>query len=441
MSTPEEVISFGEPHSWQPQSLIARAAVPPEPPTIGGVLYPGKRTLLSGETESLKTWFALILSKAEMDAGYPVAWADLDAMGPGELLARLQALGVADEVIHELFLYYEPEERLVDELLEEVCGTIGQRGIRLFVIDAFNPILNLHGLDPGNTSDIETFWREVASPITATGAAPALIDHVTKNAEARGKYAIGSERKASGAIVHLGFQATQPFMRGGTGRTILRTHKDRPGFLPRPTIGRLVLRSDGYAVTYELEEDKSQRKGRFRPTVYMYRVSIKLESEVEARSKNWIEENVDGKAEPIRLAIDTLVDEGYLHLEVTSRGHYFTSVRPYREADDQDSESEPRPDVVHDSESSSLPRPKPVPDLRSIPDGERLSTSSPTSSRPRPTGRGSPDLVPSSPSLGRDEDEAGPDLVPLPLVAAVDVPELPPDAPEWERDYWRRRQA
>ena len=30
----------------------------------------GKRTLLSGETESLKTWLALILAKAETDAGY-----------------------------------------------------------------------------------------------------------------------------------------------------------------------------------------------------------------------------------------------------------------------------------------------------------------------------------------------------------------------------------
>lgn len=89
MSTPEGEIKFGEPHSWQPSSLIARAAEPPEPPTIGGLLYPAKRTLLSGETESLKTWLALILAKAEMDAGYPVGWADLDAMGAAVLGGRL----------------------------------------------------------------------------------------------------------------------------------------------------------------------------------------------------------------------------------------------------------------------------------------------------------------------------------------------------------------
>jgi hypothetical protein len=41
-------------HSWRPIDLVAAASNPPEPPTIGGLLYPGKRTLLSGETETSK---------------------------------------------------------------------------------------------------------------------------------------------------------------------------------------------------------------------------------------------------------------------------------------------------------------------------------------------------------------------------------------------------
>ena len=97
-------------HTWQPASLITLAADAPAPPTIGGVLYPGKRTLLSGETESLKTWFALILAKAELDAGYLVAWADLDAMGQANCCPVSRALGVDDDLIGERFLYYEPAE-------------------------------------------------------------------------------------------------------------------------------------------------------------------------------------------------------------------------------------------------------------------------------------------------------------------------------------------
>ena len=372
-------------HGWEPQSLIAMAANPPEPPTIGGLLYPGKRVLLSGETESLKTWFAAIITKAELDAGFSVAWADLDAMGPGELLQRLRALGVRDDVIDKQFLYYQPSERLVDERLVEVCGEIADRRVRLFVIDAFNGMLNLHGLDPGSTSDIETFWREVATPITDAGAAPTLLDHVTKNPEGRGKYAYGSERKASGAIVHIGFRVVgDPLRRGGSGKAVLTTHKDRPGFLPRPVLGRLVLDSDGVNVTYVLEEDRSHVGDRFRPTMYMQRISVELERQDEARPKDWIEKNVTGKADPIRTAIDVLVEEGFVVREETSKGHYFTSVRPYREDDDRGDE-EP-------GETSSLPRPYLVPSLCSTP---------------------SRDLVPSSPLKGT-RTRSRPNLVPPP---------------------------
>jgi AAA domain-containing protein len=354
-------------HTWNRSSLIARALEPPEPPTIGGLLYPAKRTLLSGETESLKTWAALILAKAEMDAGHPVAWADLDAMGAAELLSRLRALEVEDAVVDELFLYYEPAERLIGDVLEEVCGEIAERAVRLFVIDAFNPILNLHGLDPGSTSDVETFWREVATPITEAGAAPTLLDHVVKNADNRGKYAYGSERKASGAIVHVGFRILEQFTRGGTGRTLLSTHKDRPGFLPRPTIGRLVLVSDAEVVSYSLEADRSHDADTFRPTVLMERVSRKLEAEFEPRSQRWIEENVTGKGDALRQALGVLVDEGFIVRDELPKGYRFTSVRPFREADDEP------PEVS--GATASPPRPHRVPDLRSNPSTDRVPES------------------------------------------------------------------
>jgi hypothetical protein len=237
-------VPLSEPHTWQPANLIQLAANPPEPPTIGGLLYPGKRTVLSGETESMKTWLALILCKAELDIGLPVCWVDLDAMGPGAMLERLQLLGVTDEQIGD-FLYYEPSGQLTATPKTDLTATIAARGIRLCVIDAFNPILNLHGLDPNANPDIETFWTAIADPICRAGAAPVLLDHVVKNAEARGKYSTGSERKASGAIVHIGFKLLETLTKGGRGRTLLNVHKDRPGYLQRPSVGRLVLTSDG----------------------------------------------------------------------------------------------------------------------------------------------------------------------------------------------------
>jgi hypothetical protein len=360
-----------EPHSWQPLDLIELAANPPEPPTIGGLLYPAKRTLLSGETESLKTWLALILAKAEMDAGYAVAWADLDAMGAGELLDQLRLLGVPDEMIAQRFLHYEPTETLKQGRLDDVCALLRDRAVRLFVVDAFNPMLNLHGLDPTSTQDVESFWREIATPITTAGAAPTLIDHVVKNAKAAGKYAYGSERKATGAIVHLGFRLLEPLARDTTGRTLLTTHKDRPGFPPRPTIGRLVLTSADGRISYQLEADQSRVGSTFRPTVLMERASRKLEAETAPRSKNWIEKNVTGNKPALRTGVSILVDEGYFAQQETPSGYELTSARPYREDAD--------PALAEEAgETSSTPRPYLVPDLRSV-------TPDPTSSlRPCP---------------------------------------------------------
>ncbi len=322
-------------NTWQPANLIQLAANPPAPPTIGGLLYPAKRTVLSGETESMKTWLALILCKAELDIGLPVGWVDLDAMGPGALLERLQLLGVTDEQIADDFLYYEPSEMLDTPKIQAVAATIAERQIRLFVIDAFNPILSLHGLEPNSTPDIETFWRTIADPIATAGAAPVLLDHVVKNAENRGKYSYGSERKASGATVHLGFRLLEPLTKGGRGRTLLTVHKDRPGYLPRPTLGRLVITSHDDQISYTIEADKSHDTGGFRPTVLMEKISRQVETQTDPVAKGWIEETVSGKTDWKRAAIEILAYEG--HLEQTSgpRGSLlYTSTRPYREADD-----------------------------------------------------------------------------------------------------------
>jgi len=181
----------------------------------------------------------------------------------------------------------------------------------------------------------------VATPITEAGAAPVLLDHVVKNREGRGKYAIGSERKASGAIVHVGFKLHTPLSRGGTGKARLVTHKDRPGFLPRPNIGTLVLDSDGEHITYRLEADHSHDGDRFRPTGYMEKVSLRLEGEGEPVSQRWVLKNVTGKDDYVKDALGVLVDEGFVVKETSGSAHRFTSIRPYREAtDDYDNTSD-----------------------------------------------------------------------------------------------------
>lgn len=343
-------------HTWRPLNLVQLAANPPEPPTIGGLLYPGKRTVLSGETESMKTWFALILAKAELDIGRPVCWVDLDAMGPGAMLQRLELLGVTRDQIEEGFHYIEPSEQLGTTQLAELVNLIEDQGVRLFVIDAFNPILSLHGKDPNNVTDVEHFWRTYADPISRAGAAPVLLDHVVKNPDNRGKYASGSERKASGAIVHLGFKLLEPLRKGGVGRTLLSVHKDRPGYLPRPALGRLILDAAGDLITFHVEPDKSHdAEGGFRPTVLMERVSRYLEPQPDPVSQNQIENGVEGNRDGKRKALETLVDEGYAtRTDGPNRAKLFTSTRPYRESTDTPPTGSPtvRPEFALDLRSS-----------------------------------------------------------------------------------------
>src|SRR5438128_165871 len=51
----------GPPHTWTPIDIVALESTPPEPPAIGGLIYPGRRHIVSGEPEALKSWFALVL--------------------------------------------------------------------------------------------------------------------------------------------------------------------------------------------------------------------------------------------------------------------------------------------------------------------------------------------------------------------------------------------
>jgi hypothetical protein len=323
-----------EEHSWQPRSLVDLAANPPEPPTIGGLLYPGERTVLSGETESMKTWLALILCKAEMELGMTVGWADVDAMGPGAMFDRLKLLGCEPSMIHSQFLYYQPHEMLDPAKIGEVAELVAARSVRMFVIDAFNPFLSMHGLEPNSTPDIDTFWRTIADPLSRAGAAPVLLDHVVKNAENRGKYSYGSERKASGAHVHLGFRLLEPLTKGGKGKTLLTVHKDRPGYLPRPTLGRLVLESDGTLITFQIVPDHAHDAGGWRPSIMMEKGSRFLENQDEPVSKNICEEHIGGKADARRKAIQFLIDDGYVRvIEGPKNSHLLSSVRAFREAD------------------------------------------------------------------------------------------------------------
>jgi hypothetical protein len=293
-----------EPHSWLPLDVVSRALRLPEPPQIVELLYPGLNHLVSGESEALKTWLALIATAEELVAGRGVLWVDGDDVGSGALLERLRLLGVDDDAIAARFAYVLPDEPLDDERRRDVLEVVRSRACRLAVLDGFNPLLVLHGLNPDSGTDVETFYRLI-DPIRKAPTAVVLSDNVVKAKEARGAWAIGSERKKSKAEVHLGMRALVTFVRGGTGKA-------------------------------RIEPDQSRDEtGDFRPTNLMERVSRCLEIRGEPASRNQIEDEVEGRAKFIRVAIDRLILEGFASEWDGPRNARLVQLeRPFRETDD-----------------------------------------------------------------------------------------------------------
>jgi hypothetical protein len=309
-----------EAHSWRVIDIVARSARPPEPPEIVGLFYVGLFHLLSGESESLKTWLALLAAVEELRAGRGVLWVDGDDVGAGALLERLRALGADDESITERFAYILPDEELDGDKRADVLAVARQHACRLAVFDGFNPLLQIQGLDPNIGVEVERFYRLI-DPIRKLGIATVLTDNVVKSRGDRGAWAIGSERKRSKADVHLGMKTLEPLVRGGQGRAKIDIHKDRPGHLERPSPGVFVLDNSSTGMTWRIEPDESRgAEGEFRPTHLMEKVSRQLEVHSEPQSRNQIESAKLGKTAYVRVAIDRLVEEGYATEFSGSRG-------------------------------------------------------------------------------------------------------------------------
>lgn len=318
--------------SWWPRDLTDLAAKPPEPPTIAGIAYPGRRHLFSGEPESLKTWAALLLAVEEIQVGRIVAWVDFE-MGAAALLERLTQLGLSEDDL-QWFRYIAPDAAIgVDGNAAAVTDYIdGDDSPSLVVFDSYTPALALHGLNPDVGVDIEKFTRAVVDPFRRHGAAVVILDHLAKSRDTRGKYSIGSERKTGNVDVHLGFNVVRPFGRGRQALAHVVVHKDRLGHLPRPRAADLELASDPDTgvVTWQFQpsqEDAPTVDG-FRPTVLMERVSRYLELQTEPVSRTTIARDVQGKREYLFKAIDCLEREEYVVQDGNAR---LGSSRPFRE--------------------------------------------------------------------------------------------------------------
>jgi hypothetical protein len=375
---------------WEPEVLDPATIEPPAPPAIlraadegeGALLYAGMRHLLFGETEALKSWIAAAAAAELARAGRSTLWIDTDGMGKAALVERLGLLGLSDEQIRGHVLYVAPDVPMDEEAAAVVISCLEERDIALVVIDAHDPALELQGLDPNSTADVQRFARVVVDIFHRRGVATLVPDHVARGGD--GRDPIASQRKVSGFDVAIRARVDgEPMTRSApAARVELFGRKDRPGWHDRRGHERRLG-----AIEFDLRADPPWRLvlGRGddgerpnRPTVLMERVSKWLEMRDAPASANAIEKAVPGKDRGIRWAIEELVKAGHVAtVPGRQRGVVaYVSERPFREADEDNLGPDLGPRI-----SDDLGQPRP-----GVRPGENAVTKRDltTSARPRP---------------------------------------------------------
>jgi AAA domain len=338
--------SFRRGLSWRPVDLTA--ALDGGNVDAGPVLlerddglclfYNGKIHTISGESESLKTWLVLLACVTVINQGYHALFVDYEDSADG-IVGRLTALGCAREVILGRFHYVRPGEPYGPPAVAVLARYLPDP-LAVVVIDGVTEGMAAHGLDPLSNADVAAFNARLPRPFADTGAIVAMIDHVTKNREARGRYAIGAQHKLAavdGAAYVL--EVMRPFGRGLQGMARIIVAKDRAGHVrgrsPGNVAGFLHLRSepDG-SVIASIAAPKAvvaEDGAAFRPTILMQRISEYIES-THGMSGRAIIAAVKGKAEHKRLALELLIKEGYVVVERAASAHRHESLRPFRDS-------------------------------------------------------------------------------------------------------------
>ncbi|MDX3398406.1 DnaB-like helicase N-terminal domain-containing protein [Streptomyces sp. ME01-18h] len=320
----------------------------PQQPVVGarddgiGLFYPGRVNGIQGESEAGKSWVALISCLVEINRGNHVAYLDFEDSEAG-VVSRLLLIGANPDDIRQLFHYVRPGSTPTPAQLRQFVARIGDLGPSLIIVDGVTEAMVMMGLELTDNSEVAKFGRMLLRPLADTGAAVVPLDHVVKNNESRGRYALGGVHKLNAVDgVQYMLEAVRPFGINTEGRSRLRIAKDRPAQIRRHALpgGRnpmhwfadLVIRSDGdeFAAAHLYppiqHTDDPQETAAVKDKAAQEEADIKdretavldaLAKATEPMSKNALEELIPGRASVTRRALTRLVHAGRV---VTEQG-------------------------------------------------------------------------------------------------------------------------
>ncbi|MFI0242565.1 DNA primase [Streptomyces sp. NPDC016845] len=190
-----------------------------------------------------------------MSRGNHVAYLDFEDSEAG-VVSRLLLIGAVPHQVSRLFHYVRPGSTPTQVQLNQFIDRIGDLGPSLIIVDGVTEAMVMMGLELKENTEIAKFGRMLLCPLADTGAAVVPLDHVVKNNESRGRYALGGVHKLNAVDgVQYMLEAVRPFGINTEGRSPLRIAKDRPAQIRRHALpgGRnpmhwfadLVIRSEG----------------------------------------------------------------------------------------------------------------------------------------------------------------------------------------------------
>lgn len=327
---PTPVTSPALPSSWVPTdiaAIIAGGLKQPETALLArkdglDLFYPARLHSLIGESESLKTWVALLAAVQEIRKANRVMMLDYED-SPTSVIGRMLNFGISPADLAEYFIYIKPDQKLKDpdkELIKDLIESQPTKPVTLVIIDGVTEVMSIAGWKVNDQEDVAAFYNEMAKWFAALGPAVVMIDHVTKSKDSRGKDAIGAQHKRAG-IDGASYVVTphRDFGYGKHGESYLTLAKDKNGTVRAAVddgkVGTFHITSD--AATHDIEAwidlpGTVTIKGIPGVTQATVQAIIDHVKNNKHCTKNAVATGVGGNKAKVIDAIGKLINQGYL---------------------------------------------------------------------------------------------------------------------------------